>query len=127
MFIRNSWKVNHVCIARAYYNKLMNLKGKIAKRQTLCEESTTAPVSLAGLWFAVSTYSFSDMGRPCILSTMEDQELSLQLSCPRESLLSGPQGMGNWPVSFQIQILDMNFKSNILLETILLRTTSGRI
>lgn len=46
------------------------------------------------------------MDHPCILSKMEDQELSQQLSCPRESLLSNPQGMGNWPVSFRIQTLE---------------------
>lgn len=42
--------------------------------------------------------SFSDMGHLCISSTLEDQELSLQFSCPRESWLSSSQGLESLPV-----------------------------
>ena len=45
-------------------------------------------------------HNFSDMGHPCILSTLEDQVLSLQFSCPHESLLSSYQGLESLPVSF---------------------------
>jgi hypothetical protein len=44
------------------------------------------------------------MGRPCKLNTMEDQELSLRFSHPRESLLPGSQGMENWPITFHTKV-----------------------
>jgi hypothetical protein len=44
------------------------------------------------------------MGHPCKLNTMEDQELSLQFSRPRESLQPGSQGMESWPITFHTNV-----------------------
>lgn len=46
------------------------------------------------------------MDRPCILRTMQDQQLTQQFVCPGESFLSSSQETRKWPVSFHTQILE---------------------
>ena len=48
---------------------------------------------------------FSNTSRPCILNTVGDQGLFPQFFRHQESSLSGSQGLGNFPVTFKVQIL----------------------